>query len=174
MTSRELSWQLAGSFRKSDMKVRFWTSKIRSNFEFLSGKLRVRKLGEILNFFAGILKLGEVSFPAFRGKFPPTAERLIFLKEYERCFKQNTRNGRYFRVLGYNTDNVTWRVTNKVLGKITTAAAPKRIAIALLLEHPHLYIGHAFRRTSATLCAESGMSLAEIKLVTGNGIRKLI
>ena len=99
---------------------------------------------------------------------------VAILEEYERCFKQNTRNGRYFRVLGYNTDNVTWRVTNKVLGKNTTAAAPKRIAIALLLEHPHLYTGHAFRRTSATLCAESGMSLAEIKLVTGNGIRKLI
>ena len=92
---------------------------------------------------------------------------VAILEEYERCFKQNTRNGIYFRVLGYNTDNVRWRVTNKVL-------APKRIAIALLLEHPHLYTGHAFRRTSATLCAESGMSLAEIKLVTGNGIRKLI
>jgi hypothetical protein len=48
-----------------------------------------------------------------------------------------------------------------------TAATPKRMAIALHLEDPKLYTGHAFRRTSATLCAESGMTVAEIKLVTG-------
>lgn len=95
------------------------------------------------------------------------------MEVYEKCFTQSTRNGQYFRVLGYNTDEVTWRVTNQVLGRNTTAAAAKRIVIALTLEHQQLYTGHAFRRTSATLCAESGISLAEIKLVTGNDIRKL-
>ena len=81
--------------------------------------------------------------------------------------KKGTRKGRYFRVIGYNTDGATWRITNKVLGKNKTSMTPKRIAIALHKEHPDLYTGHAFRRTLATPCAESSMTVAEIKLVTG-------
>ena len=94
-------------------------------------------------------------------------EEIRILDAYEECFTRETRKGRYFRVLGYRSDGLTMKVTKKVLGKNNTAATPKRMAIALHLDDPKLYTGHAFRRTSATLCAESGMTLAEIKLVTG-------
>jgi hypothetical protein len=88
-------------------------------------------------------------------------QEVCILDAYEKWFTRESRKGRYFRVLGYRSDGVTMKVTGKVLGKNNTAATPKRMAIALHMEDPKLYAGHAFRRTSATLCAVSGMTLAE-------------
>jgi integrase len=89
------------------------------------------------------------------------------INEYERCFKKEERNGRYFRTLKYGMDGTKILGTGRNIGHNTTAKAGIRIATRLGLKDPELYTGHTFRRTAATLCAESGMTLPEIKLVTG-------
>jgi integrase len=40
---------------------------------------------------------------------------------------------------------------------------PRKIAEYLKLEHPDRYIGHCFRRTSATLLANAGADLSVLK-----------
>lgn len=54
-----------------------------------------------------------------------------------------------------------------VMGKHTVSSAGKRCAIAIGKENPNSVTGHCWRRSTATLLSEKGISLAEIKLVTG-------
>ena len=89
------------------------------------------------------------------------------INEYEQCFKREERNGRYFRMLRYGIDGTQIIRTGRNIGHNATAKAGIRIATRLGLQNPELYTGHTFRRTAATLCAESGMTLPEIKLLTG-------
>jgi hypothetical protein len=49
------------------------------------------------------------------------------------------------------------------VGIHSVGAVPCRIATYLGLETPHLYTGHAFRRSSATLMADNGASTLTIK-----------
>lgn len=55
----------------------------------------------------------------------------------------------------------------QVVGINTFGACPSRIARYLNLSEPEKYTGHAFRRTSATIMANSGMSLDELKRQVG-------
>jgi hypothetical protein len=86
-------------------------------------------------------------------------QEVRILDAYEKCFTRETRKGIYFRVLEYRSNGVTMKVTGKVLRKNNTAATPKKMAIALHSEDPKLYTSHAFRRTSATLCAPPSQPL---------------
>ena len=43
-----------------------------------------------------------------------------------------------------------------------------RVATILGLKKPELYTGHTFRRTAITMCASKGMTLSEIKLISGH------
>ena len=95
------------------------------------------------------------------------ATEVSIINEYEQCFKKEERNGRYFRTLKYGMDGTKILGTGRNIGHNTTAKAGIRIATRLGLQEPELYTGHTFRRTAATLCAESGMTLPEIKLLTG-------
>ena len=104
----------------------------------------------------------EQSFTLITG-----ATEVRIITEYEQCFKKEERSGRYFRMLRYGIDGTKIIGTGRNIGHNTTAKAGIRIATRLGLENPELYTGHTFRRTAATLCAESGMTLPEIKLLTG-------
>ena len=95
------------------------------------------------------------------------ATEVNIINEYERCFKKEEKNGRYFRTLKYGMDGTRILGTGRNIGHNTTAKAGIRIATRLRLQEPELYTDHTFRRTAATLCAESGMTLPEIKLLTG-------
>ena len=52
---------------------------------------------------------------------------------------------------------------NQNIGINTFGGMPKIVAKYLQLENPELYTGHTFRRTSATLLADTGASLLTIK-----------
>ena len=95
------------------------------------------------------------------------ATEVRIINEYEHCYRTEDRKGRYFRMLKYGVDGTRIMGTAKNIGHNTTAKTGIRIANRLGLENPELYTGHTFRRTAATICAESGMTLPEIKLVTG-------
>jgi len=53
--------------------------------------------------------------------------------------------------------------TVRVIGKVTIAEIPKKIAEFLKLPDAEKYTGHAFRRTGATLLANSGATLLTLK-----------
>jgi hypothetical protein len=55
-----------------------------------------------------------------------------------------------------------------VIGKHTLANYSKEVARAHGYEDWALYTGHSCRRTTVTLAADSGMSLAQIKQITGH------
>jgi integrase len=90
------------------------------------------------------------------------------LDAYEACFQLADRNGRYFRKLNYSKSGNRIIGTTIKVGKNPLMATTKRIATYLGKEDATLYTGHSIRRTSTTICAESGMTLPQIKLVTGH------
>lgn len=55
------------------------------------------------------------------------------------------------------------KCTKQVIGRHKIASMPKDIATFLNLDSPHLYTGHCFRRSSATLLADSGANVLELK-----------
>ena len=54
-------------------------------------------------------------------------------------------------------------MTNKPIGNNTTASLLKQIIRAVHHPDPNKVTGHASRRTSATLMADAGLSLCQIK-----------
>lgn len=59
------------------------------------------------------------------------------------------------------------KCTKQVIGKNKIGAMPKEIACYLNLPNPEQYTGHCFRRTSATILADSGADLTSIKRLGG-------
>lgn len=55
------------------------------------------------------------------------------------------------------------KCTKQLVGKNTFGAIPKLIAKYLRLPNPERYTGHSFRRTSATLLADSGADITTVK-----------
>jgi integrase len=96
------------------------------------------------------------------------------IMEYAACFSDDQQTGRYFRKLCATRGGVGITNTKQNVGHNMLAKTAYRIAIRLGLESPILYTGHTFRRSAATICAESGMTLPEIKLVTGQFVKYLI
>jgi hypothetical protein len=58
--------------------------------------------------------------------------------------------------------------TKIVIGKNTLAKYPKTVATLLQKNDPQLYTGHAWRRTSITLAANRGLSLVQLKNLSGH------
>jgi integrase len=54
-----------------------------------------------------------------------------------------------------------------LLGRIPSAYG-KRIATILGLANPERYTGHCLRRTVSTLCADAGLTIPQMKAVTGH------
>jgi len=59
------------------------------------------------------------------------------------------------------------KCTNQVVGINTFGSCPLQIARYLKLDDPEKYTGHAFRRTSATIMANSGMTIDQIQRQVG-------
>ena len=58
-------------------------------------------------------------------------------------------------------------MTKQPLGHNTFGNFPKRIAIFLKLKDVHTYTGHCFRRTAATLLANAGGGMLQVKNLGG-------
>ncbi|XP_074096371.1 uncharacterized protein LOC141525706 [Cotesia typhae] len=55
----------------------------------------------------------------------------------------------------------------QIIGKNKISEVPRKVAEYLELEHPEAYTGHCFRRTAATLLANSGANLTAVKQLGG-------
>ena len=60
------------------------------------------------------------------------------------------------------------RLPGQPIGKHTGASYGKVFATLLQIPNPGNFTGHCWRRTAATLAAEEGLSLTEIKILTGH------
>ena len=77
------------------------------------------------------------------------------------------QKGRFFRKLLRGKDGGKPKPSMSPLGINTIAKISKDIAVYLKLSNPGSYTSHAYRRTAATLLAESGCSLNMLKIVGG-------
>lgn len=80
-----------------------------------------------------------------------------FVRNYIRLRPKHATNNRFF--LGYRNG----KCNIQPIGINTFADIPKRIATFLGLQNPDQFTGHCFRRTSATLLADSGADLLTLK-----------
>lgn len=87
------------------------------------------------------------------------------VKRYKALFAVGD-DGVFLRKLSW-TKECGLKATLAPMGKNTVAEAGRRCAIYIGLESPKSYTGHCWRRAAATRLAEKGVTLAEIKLVTG-------
>ena len=89
------------------------------------------------------------------------------IRNYIQCFKVEDPRDRFFRKLKYNSIQQVVG-TKQVVGRHTAANVGKEIAQALGLPNPELFTGHCWRRVTGTWGADAGLSLPEIKQLTGH------
>lgn len=90
-----------------------------------------------------------------------TISYVRLVKQYLSLRPQNVSTDRVF--LRYDKG----KCTNQVVGINTFGACPMQIARYLKLDDCEKYTGHAFRRTSATIMANSGMTIDQIQRQVG-------
>ena len=83
------------------------------------------------------------------------------VKKYMNMRPENIVSGRFF--VNYQKG----KCTSQFIGKHKFSKMPKEIALFLGLENSDMYTGHAFRRTAATLLAQSGASMVRLKDLGG-------
>lgn len=79
------------------------------------------------------------------------------VEKYQSLRPENLHTDRYF--LNFQRG----KCLRQVIGKNKFANMPRQIATYLNLPNMDLYTGHSFRRTSATLLADSGASISTLK-----------
>lgn len=88
-------------------------------------------------------------------------EYVKIVEKYQSLRPCNMTNNRFF--INYQNG----KCTRQVIGKNKISDMPKKIACFLNLPNPEQYTGHCFRRTSATILADSGADLTSIKRLGG-------
>lgn len=78
-------------------------------------------------------------------------------KRYMELRKNTTEHKRFF--VNYRSN----KCTTQPVGKNTFSAMPKKIAAFLNLPDPTAYTGHCFRRSSASLLADTGVDISVLK-----------
>lgn len=106
-------------------------------------------------------KLLKITIPTTKTNISRTftveGEYYEIIKKYASLRPENAESSRFF--LNYQKG----KCTKQVIGKNKVAACPKQIAEFLNLPDSGEYTGHSFRRTSATLLADSGADITTIK-----------
>ena len=76
-------------------------------------------------------------------------------------------NQRLFRKINDSKRGVTVPWASQNVGANTMKAYGKNIATAIGLPNPEKYTGHCWRRSAATLAANAGLTLPQVKALTG-------
>jgi hypothetical protein len=88
------------------------------------------------------------------------------IDEYINCFPVDLRQGRFFRKLHFVSGKI--QSTQQVIGEKTAALYGKKVAALLGLTTPDSYTGHTWRRTATTWAADEGLTLPQLKVLTGH------
>lgn len=84
-------------------------------------------------------------------------ESAEIVQKYIALRPTDVKSDRFF--LNYKNN----KCTKQVIGRHKIAAMPKAIATYLNLPNPEYYTGHCFRRSSATILADTGANLVTLK-----------
>ena len=95
--------------------------------------------------------------PMTESKRSPAQNMLDYIDALNLSEKE--RKGRLFR----SYDERNSKFSKRPLGKNTAAKIPFEIATFLGLPNPELYTGHAFRRSAATILADEGATVNQLK-----------
>jgi integrase len=121
------------------------------------GLLRISELTDLL--FEDFTKKGSCfSFLVRKSKTDQKSKGFYFLvdkdiewiEKYINMFSLEDRKGRFFRKI------ICERGTKTPLGKNWIGKVPFKIASILSLNDPHLFTGHCFRRSGATILVDNG------------------
>ncbi len=88
------------------------------------------------------------------------------MEEYFSCFAPEKRRGRFFRKLLSNDHTISGSEIK--IGKNKASDIGKYVAEVLKLLVPEKYTGHCWRRTATTILANKGLTLPQIKTMTGH------
>jgi len=117
---------------------------------------KITVVGDIVEVFA--LRAKRTG-PKMESKFYITEKiQVDLVKSYIAKFPVDARVGRFFRKI-----DAEGKGTQQKIGINKVASYPCQIAEFLGLTTPELYTGHCFRRSGATLLANSGCSVLELK-----------
>lgn len=86
-----------------------------------------------------------------------TINYLEYYRKYLKLRPENAKSSNFFLAMRNG------KVTNQVVGRNTIGSWPSKIAKCLNLPDPHLYTGHGFRRSSATLLVNKGVDILGLK-----------
>ena len=115
------------------------------------GKHHIKEQGQLL----------IVNLPTTKTKKPRifviSEEFVEIVKKYKALRPSAMVTNRFF--INYTKG----KCTKQVIGRNKIALMPRIIANFLNLDNPELYTGHSFRRTSATLLADSGANITTLK-----------
>lgn len=111
-----------------------------------------------------IEKQGDILLVKLRGTKTKVDRTFVIKKEFVNIIEKY----RKLRPSGIETNRFfinyhKGKCLRQVIGKNKISSIPKEIATYLNLPNSNLYSGHCFRRTSATLLADSGADLTVIK-----------
>lgn len=100
------------------------------------------------------------------------------IRNYLSCFDPNEMRTekRFFRPLKETNDRRRPFVvkTDQPVGKNTVHKFPSKIAEMLGIRDHHLYTSHSWRRTSISIMADAGLSLPQIRSVSGHRSSKVL
>jgi hypothetical protein len=88
------------------------------------------------------------------------------ISEYIECFKFEDRKGRFFRKLLDKNGEIT--SSKQVIGIHSADKFGQKVAAILGLPDSKDYTGHCWRRTATTFAANAGLTLAQMKTLTGH------
>lgn len=96
------------------------------------------------------------------------AMEVAIIIRYLNCFKVEDQCGRLFRRLIYKTQQSKIVGTQIPIGKNIISTYGKRVAQILQKRDAQFYTGHCWRRTAITLAASAGLSIPQLKVLSGH------
>jgi integrase len=100
--------------------------------------------------------------------FVTGALEVSIIDEYMGCFTKTQRKDRFFRKIKLDNKKSCLVGTNANIGRNTLAMYARQAAVILEKQDSHLYTGHSWRRTAITLAANTGLSLVQLKNLSGH------
>ncbi|CAD6212390.1 GSCOCG00011016001-RA-CDS, partial [Cotesia congregata] len=149
-----------------------------------SKKARVLTLSQVILTFGvlGALRTSEICNLNIQDVEDTGSQMIATINDNKNCYPRNFVNGKEYyghvkKYIALRPDDFDSRRfffayhsgkgKRQIIGKNKISKVPIKVAEYLELEHPEAYTGHCFRRTVATLLANSGANLTAVKQLGG-------
>ncbi|CAD6203296.1 GSCOCG00009745001-RA-CDS, partial [Cotesia congregata] len=135
-----------------------------------SKKARVLTLSQVILTFRvlGALRTSEICNLNIQDIEDTGSQMIVTINDNKNCYPRNFVIGKEYyghvkKYISLRPNDFDSRRKRQIIGKNKISEVPRKVAEYLELEHPEAYTGHCFRRTAATLLANSGANLTAVK-----------